>query len=122
MRNVPAGAVNTSLLLALYFMSKIIPMAISALSIYLGFKLFVMGVNGEASIVVNARTASAQLLNAAPGLFFAVGGIAALVVAVWKGSSFSFSRQDPWERWDMCPPYPPSKNLTDMIAERLDRR
>ncbi len=122
MRNVPASAVNTNLLLALYFLSKIIPMAISALSIYLGFKLFVMGVNGEASIVVDARRVSTKLLNAAPGLFFSVGGLAALMVAVWKGSSFSFSRQDPRERWDMCPPSLVSEKLAGIIAEKLDQK
>lgn len=96
--------VSPSLLLGLYFTSKIVPMIISAFSIYLGFKLFVMGVTGEASIAVNAHNIYAKLLNAAPGLFFAVGGLIALIVAVWKGTSFSLSRQDPQESWNMCPP------------------
>ena len=39
---------------------------------------------------VNSQTVSGQLLNAAPGLFFAVGGIVANIVAVWKGVQISF--------------------------------
>jgi hypothetical protein len=47
--------------------------------------LFIMGVSGKASLVVEAETVKGQLINAAPGLFFAVGGIVALIIIVWKG-------------------------------------
>jgi hypothetical protein len=104
MRNVPSQSVNGNLLVVLYFLSKLVPMAIAAAAIYLGYELFVLGVTGQASIVVSAKSIRGQLLNAAPGLFFALGGIAALIVSVWKGSSFTFSRQDPDERWAMCLP------------------
>ena len=70
---------------ALFFAFKSLPMFISGMSIYLGYKLFVLGVTGKASIVLNATEISGQLINAAPGLFFAIGGVAALIVSVVKG-------------------------------------
>ena len=76
---------NGKLALILYFSFKILALIISCFSIYLGYKLFVLGVTGEASIVVDAKDIKGQLLNAAPGLFFSVGGIVALVVIVIKG-------------------------------------
>lgn len=36
-----------------------------------------------------------RYLNAAPGLFFAVGGIVALVVIVWKGTDVDTSFKEP---------------------------
>lgn len=76
---------NQRLALILYFSFKILAITVSGLSIWLGYRLFVLGVSGEASLKVNAQDLSGQLLNAAPGLFFAIGGIAALIVIVWKG-------------------------------------
>jgi len=55
------------------------------MSIYLGYDLFIKGVTGEASLVVDAKDLKGQLTNAAPGLFFAIGGISSLIVSVWKG-------------------------------------
>ncbi len=54
---------------ALYFLFKTMPVVVSGISIYLGYKLFVLGVSGEASLVVNAKDFGGQLINAAPGLF-----------------------------------------------------
>lgn len=68
-----------------YFIFKIISLAMAGLAIWLGYKLFLLGVSGEASIVVNASGIGGHLANAAPGLFFAVGGIIALIVIVCKG-------------------------------------
>lgn len=85
MDNVPAT--NSNLAIALYFLFKTIPYAVSGFSIYLGYKLFILGVTGAASIVIEAHSIGGQLLNAAPGLFFAVGGIAALIAAIVKGIS-----------------------------------
>lgn len=104
MKRPPRNGVSGNLVVTLYFITKAIPMAISAGAIYLGYKLFVLGVTGEASIAVHANTVKGQLLNAAPGLFFAVGGIVSLIISVWKGSSFTFSRQDPFEILSMCLP------------------
>jgi len=76
---------NQRLALILYFGFKISLVLVSGVSIYLGYRLFILGVTGEASISVDARDISGQLLNAAPGLFFAVGGIIALIIIAIKG-------------------------------------
>jgi hypothetical protein len=76
---------NQRLALILYFLFKFCLVAVSGLTIWLGYHLFVLGVSGQASLIVNAKDTSGQLINAAPGLFFALGGIAALIVIVWKG-------------------------------------
>ena len=41
--------------------------------------------SGKASLFIEADTVKGQLINAAPGLFFAVGGLVALIIIVWKG-------------------------------------
>jgi len=70
---------------ALYFFFKVLPALIGGGSIYLGYRLFILGVTGQASLRVQSATVSSQLLNAAPGLFFAIGGIVIVLVAIWKG-------------------------------------
>jgi hypothetical protein len=92
MVNASRGSSNT-LILAFYYTFKIIPMLVGAMSIYLGYKLFILGVSGKASLSIDSRNVQGQLLNAAPGLFFALGGIAANIVAVWKGVQISFSTE-----------------------------
>lgn len=82
---VAAQGPNQKLALILYFAFKIISVVIAGLTIWLGYHLFILGVTGEASLIVEAEDVSAQLLNAAPGLFFAVGGIIALIAIAWKG-------------------------------------
>ena len=88
MQKVPYG--NSNLVVTLYFVMKMLPMIISGFCIYLGYKLFVLGVTGEASLSVQSDTVSGQLINAAPGLFFAVGGIVALIVSIVRGVQISF--------------------------------
>ena len=84
-----------SLLIVGFFAFKIIPTLVSAMCIYLGYRLFVMGVSGQASLVIDATRAGGsikgQLLNAAPGLFFAVGGIVALIATIVKDTSVTAS-------------------------------
>lgn len=70
-----------------YFIVKTLPMVVSGLTIYLGYKLFILGVTGQASLSIQSNTVSGQLINAAPGLFFAVGGIVALIFSIVKGVS-----------------------------------
>jgi hypothetical protein len=70
-------------------------MLIGGMSIYLGYRLFILGVSGQASLSINSKSISGQLLNAAPGLFFALAGIAANIVAVWKGVNISFEGVSP---------------------------
>ena len=81
--SAPKGP-NQQLGLILYFIFKISAVIVSGLSIWLGYRLFVLGVTGEASLMIDAQDVSGQLLNAAPGLFFALGGIFALIVIVWR--------------------------------------
>ena len=90
MRNVPNDN-RTPLLLGSYYIFKIIPLLIGGMSIYLGYRLFILGVSGEASLSIHSKTVSGQLLNAAPGLFFAIGGIVAVLVTVWKGVDIAFT-------------------------------
>jgi len=61
-------------------------MLISGMSIYLGYKLYILGVTGEASLIIDAKDLKAQLINAAPGLFFAIGGLVSLVFSIYKGA------------------------------------
>ena len=91
MENVESHKASGNLAITLYFAIKMIPMFISAFTIYLGYNLFILGVTGQASLSIHSDTVSGQLINAAPGLFFAVGGIIALIVSIWKGVKVDFS-------------------------------
>lgn len=92
MEKVPNA--NANLVVTLYFIMKMIPMIISSICIYLGYKLFILGVTGQASLSVESKTISGQLLNAAPGLFFAIGGIVALIITIIKGVKIGFNNGD----------------------------
>jgi hypothetical protein len=94
MREVPTVSLSTNMAFILYYSFKVLPMLIGAFAIWLGYKLFILGVTGQASLSVESQTVSGQLLNAAPGLFFAVGGIVAVIVSVWKGVSIDFETPD----------------------------
>ena len=82
---------NSNLVIVLFFFMKMLPMFISGGCIYFGYKLFILGVTGQASLSVESNTVSGQLLNAAPGLFFAIGGIVALIFAIVKGAKIDFN-------------------------------
>lgn len=82
---------NPNLVALMYFIFKTVPVLVSGMAIYLGYRLFILGVTGEASLSVKMETVSGQLLNGAPGLFFAVGGIVALVIIVSKGVEIDLS-------------------------------
>ncbi|MBY6017883.1 hypothetical protein KUW04_08845 [Halomonas denitrificans] len=73
MHNLSGRRTNPNLVLCFHFLLKIVPMIFSGMSIYLGYDLFILGVTGEASLNLESKSVSGQLLNAAPGLFFAVG-------------------------------------------------
>ena len=78
----------------LYFLFKMLPLFVGAFSIYLGYRLFVLGVTGQASLVVNSTTVSGQLVNAAPGLFFAIGGFATVIATIMKGVQYEGNYRD----------------------------
>jgi hypothetical protein len=86
-----APQANSNLVITLYFIMKMLPMLISGMCIYLGYKLFILGVTGQASLSVESDTISGQLLNAAPGLFFAIGGVVALIFSIVKGVKINFN-------------------------------
>ena len=92
----------------LYFFFKVLPVLVGAGSIYLGYRLFILGVTGQASLSLQSATVSGQLLNAAPGLFFAIGGIAIVLVAIWKGVEIVQRRQHP----PVEPPQPSDPPVT----------
>ena len=102
MENVPLAVLtnvskrhnNGNLIFALYYAFKLLPMVVGAFSIYLGYRLFILGVTGRASLSMNSGTVQGQLINAAPGLFFAVGGIVVVIFAVSKGVQISFADPD----------------------------
>jgi len=93
MNNAPEGA-NPNLIYALYYLFKLLPVFVSGMSIYFGYRLFILGVTGQASLSLQSHMVSGQLLNAAPGLFFAVCGFAALVSSILKGVSIDFGSSE----------------------------
>ena len=90
--NVPSSQTNFPL--AMYFFFKLVPSGGAIFTIYLGYRLFILGVTGQASLSIQSQSISGQLLNAAPGLFFAIGGIIVLIIVVWNGVNIEF--HDPY--------------------------
>lgn len=77
--------VNYNLMFAMYYVFKLTAPVVSGVAIYLGYRLFILGVTGQASLSVESKTVTAQLINAAPGLFFAIGGLTTLGISIFKG-------------------------------------
>ena len=73
---------NRAITLAYVF--KIVSVLAGALAIYLGYQLFILGVTGKASLTLKVDTVDGQLTNAAPGLFFAIGGFIIVVFTICK--------------------------------------
>lgn len=94
MNNLDLNAKNTKFIISIYFLFKTMPTFVAAFAIYLGYRLFILGVTGKASLSVSSQTVSGQLLNAAPGLFFAVGGLVALIFVVTKGVKLTFNKDN----------------------------
>lgn len=83
--------VNYNLVFAMYYIFKLSAPVVSCIAIYLGYRLFILGVTGQASLSVESKTVGAQLINAAPGLFFAIGGLTTLGISTFKGVAVIFS-------------------------------
>ncbi|HKO96190.1 MAG TPA: hypothetical protein VJU86_04320 [Pyrinomonadaceae bacterium] len=81
---------HSNFAIGLYFLFKLAPAIGAIFSIYLGYRLFLLGVTGQASLSLDSHSVKGQLLNAAPGLFFAIGGIAVLLIVVWKSVDLRF--------------------------------
>ena len=73
---------KSKLSFSLWYFQKIVAMLLGGLSIYLGYRLFILGVTGKASLSVKSDVVSGQLLNASPGLFFAIGGMVLVAIAL----------------------------------------
>ena len=67
-----------------FFIFKYLGIIVSGMAIYLGYDLFILGVTGKASLSLELDKLSMQLVNAAPGLFFAIGGLVNLGIIMWK--------------------------------------
>jgi hypothetical protein len=89
MKNVPPKTNQNSVFVG-YICFKMSTVLVSALAIWLGYRLFVLGVTGQVSLSIDSKSVSGQLLNAAPGLVFAVCGIVALIFSVAKGLQITF--------------------------------
>src|SRR5438045_1176764 len=89
--SVESNHVKPNLLFILHYLFKALALSIGGVAIYLGYRLFILGVTGQASISIESKTISGQLLNGAPGLFFAVGGIVIVVFAICRGVSTSIT-------------------------------
>lgn len=68
----------------LWYLLRILATLAGAFCVYLGYKLFVLGVSGQASLIVESKTTKGQLINASPGIFFALFGMALIAVVIWK--------------------------------------
>ena len=84
---------DPNLPIKLHYGVKAIQVLVCALGIWLGYELFVLGVTGQASISLQTKTVGAQLINAAPGLFFAISGFVGLVISIWRGTNISIERE-----------------------------
>lgn len=80
---------NPNLVIFLHFLLKIVPFAIAAFTLYLGYDLYLRGVTGQASLAVDPTTLEGQLINAVPGLLLGIGGFIVLVVSIIKGADGS---------------------------------
>ena len=68
-----------------YFTFRSLPAFVAGGAIYLGYRLFILGVTGQASLSVRTATIEGQLLNATPGFLLASGGLLVLLVMAFKG-------------------------------------
>lgn len=82
---------NPKLTLILHYAFKMLHPVGGIIAICLGYRLFVLGVTGQASISVNSKEISGQLINAAPGLVIAVCGLIVIGISAWRGASISSS-------------------------------
>lgn len=63
---------------------RLVAIIIGGLSLYLGYNLFIKGVTGQASISLNTSTVTGQMLNAAPGAFFALAGVVIIIISLYN--------------------------------------
>lgn len=82
--------------LLLFIVFKLAVIGVSAFIMYLGYKLFILGVTGSITIVVGSDVLSAKLINASPGVIVFIGGFIILCIIAKKGLpiDYSFIKRD----------------------------
>jgi hypothetical protein len=86
---------DTAIHLALYrTLERVSALAVAAVLIVCGTLLFRWGVGGKASLKVNNGKLSLQMLNAAPGLLFALLGTIVLFFSVVSPLTFDSTMED----------------------------
>src|SRR5262249_25360667 len=120
MQNKPVVSPNANLIILVQFFFKVLPLSICVLSIYLGYRLFILGVTGQASLSFDTGKVSGQLLNAAPGIFFMLGGVVATVAIIYKGMDVRYVPPSvvPYGNVDLASRY---KGLLRVKFQRTDR-
>jgi len=93
--------INPNQAISWCYVFKTVCVAAGAGSIYLGYDLFIRGVTGAASISINAKSVGGQLLNASPGLFFAIIGAVVIVAAILRPVDVRSSSQTPKRVYDV---------------------
>lgn len=73
---------------------KIIGMIIGFLCCWLGYKLFLAGVGGEAKLSVQKDKIKFQLLNAAPGIFFLIAGAIVIGIGLFQKETIIKIKKD----------------------------
>jgi hypothetical protein len=69
----------------LRFFERALIVAVAGMCIFLGYKLFLKGISGEASLIVETGKFKFQLVNAAPGIFLALFGAAIVTYSLYSG-------------------------------------
>lgn len=77
---------NPNLALVLHFLLQLLPFAASAFTLYLGYELYIQGVSGTVALAPEPATFQDQLINATPGLLFAIGGFVALLASILRAT------------------------------------
>ena len=94
---------------------KLACLAVGSLFSALGYRLFKLGVWGNAGDL-NAKFSNTTLVlkSAAPGTFFAVLGALIVVVTVWQGINFNWKQGDGGRTLstEKAPPLPEAKGAS----------
>ena len=78
---------NPNLAMILHYIFKMLHPIGGIIFGCLGYSLFIKGVTGNASLIINAKDFKGQLLNASPGLFTIICGGVVLLYSVRKGAA-----------------------------------
>lgn len=68
---------------AFYYLRELAEISAATVIAYFGYQLYVRGVPGQASAVLQTVGFKGYLVDAGPGLFFGIGGIVILALKAW---------------------------------------